>query len=212
MVEISTDLSVLESPIRKKIIQRILAQGGEISYQQAVQAFGNIGGRLDYQFSVLVSDGLLERAVRGKYRISPSCIQELRNLFGIVSPIALIGGIGKDLSLLTDLSQALHKMSIVPSHRVVITSPEIAQHLREDTLIDQTHLEIIVFGFQDILREKPREIKAAIQEWVFSHYLEYTIIADLTGGTKPVTIALFDLGRQYRWQLIYYSSRQLIWL
>lgn len=205
-------ISALESPIRQQIIHTMLTKGGIITYDQAKKDIKTIEGRLDYHLTHLVTENLLERVKRGTYRIAPSNIQILREHFDIISPIALIGGLGQNYSLLTDLSQALREVSIVPLFRVIITSPEIAQDIRNDSLINQSQLEIISLDYQTILRGNPLKIESYIDEWFLENYLKYSIVVDLTGGTKPATIALHDLAKKYRWKVVYFSSQDLIWL
>lgn len=209
-------LEILEnSSIRRKIIQLFLETTKIINYDNIKKIVKNDTSRPDYHLNLLVENNLILRTKgRGNYQINEKQIQFLRSYFKIKVPICLLGGLGLELSLYVDIIDALKQISIIPNKYILITSPEIKKQFENLNSSEKTQMETVMYeyDYQKILREDYQKVHNVLKNLIQKEIYDFEIICELTGSTKPVSIALMALGEQYNLQRIYFSGKKLIWI
>ena len=205
--------TLLTHEARKQVIQLLLDRK-RAEYSEIVSLVGMQTTRPDYHLSLLVKEGILHREERGTYTINPRAISSLRQKFNIVVPIVLVGGLGTEITLYADILDALAQQSILPRKYVLLTSPEIGIQFNKtypeekrdiETQLIQLEYPRILRGNLSLLREKLTEI---VEELLGRNNL----ICELTGGTKPVTIALLEISHNYNLRKMYFSGKKILWL
>ncbi|MBN1800384.1 MAG: DUF1887 family protein [Candidatus Lokiarchaeota archaeon] len=123
----------------------------------------------------------------------------------------MLGGLG-DVELFVDLLDALERdYGIVPKKYVLITSPEIHEKFKKGDLnLDKVRSEIYEFDFQTVLREDIQKLKIVFKDIIDKIEKNHEIICDITGGTKPVSIALMSIATEKKLLKIYFSGRHFI--
>jgi len=208
-------LEILENIICKKIIQEFLKTPKIINYEFIKELVKDKTSRPDYHLNLLVENNLIIRTKgRGNYKLNEIMIQPLRKAFDIKVPLCLIGGLGKEISLFIDVIDALQQLSIIPRKYILATSPEIKEQFISLNFNKDYQIETIVhqLDYQTVLRENYTEIHELFEKIIKEQIYEFEIICELTGSTKPVSIALMDLGEQYGLQRIYFSGKKIIWI
>lgn len=103
------------------------------------------------------------------------------------------------------------KFSIIPKKYHLITSPEFNQKFKSFNLDkDKVNNVVHELDFQTILRENYIEIYNRCKSIIEQEKEDLEIICELTGGTKPVSIALTVLADEYDLLRIYYSGKKII--
>ncbi|MFX1260027.1 MAG: hypothetical protein ACFFAN_19430 [Promethearchaeota archaeon] len=216
-----SEFEILEnSPTRLKIIEAFLEGNEVIEYSFVKDLVEKDTNRPDYHLNLLVENNLIRRIKgRGNYKLNEPMIQPLRNKYMKKKkvPIYLIGGLGTQLDLYTDILDALRKVSIIPKTYFLITSKEIKPQFNKtyksfSVEITQTKPILETVDFQTVLREGYSELYKKFDEIIKKEIYNYEIICELTGSTKPVTIALMKLAEKYRLQVIYYSGQKINWI
>ena len=206
---------ILENGIRKKIILEFFKTQKIIPYDYIKNIIKSDTSRPDYHLNLLVENNLIKRTKgRGNYKLNEIMIQSLRKTFDIKVPICLIGGLGKEISLYVDVIDALQQLSIIPKRYILITSLEIKEQFNSLDFNKGYQIEPIVYqlDYQTVLRENYTEIYELFEKIIKEQIHEFEIICELTGSTKPVSIALMVLGERYGLQRIYFSGKKLIWI
>ena len=206
---------ILKNNTRKKIILEFFKTQKIMTYDYIKNIVKNDTSRPDYHLNLLVENNLIKRIKgRGNYKLNEIMIQNLRKAFNIIVPICLIGGLGKEISLFVDVIDALQQLSIIPKKYILATSPEIKEQFNSLKFNKDYQIEIIVHAleYQTILRENYTEIYELFEKIIKEQIYEFEIICELTGSTKPVSIALMVLGEQYRLQRIYFSGKKIMWI
>ena len=206
---------IFDNPSRSTIMQMFpLDKRQKIPYDDIKEKVKNLTSRPDYHLSLLVDYGLLRRAKgRGLYLLNEIAIQSLRKYFTETAPICLIGGLG-DLSLFTDMLEAFEKISIIPQKYILFTSPEVNDTFKtiHKGRFARVETEVHEMDYQTVLRENYdnvyEELKKAINEEIYN----FEIVCEITGGTKPVSVALMNLGSYYSLRKSYFSGRKIIWI
>lgn len=205
--------TLLTEEARKRLIQ-VLLDRKRAEYPELAKAVKEYTSRPDHHLSVLVKAKLLRREGRGTYTINPMALSGLRQQFNIVVPVALIGGLGKELTLYADILDALAKQSILPRKYVLITSPEIGEEFENTYPKEQRTIEtdVIKLDYTTVLRENLPLIREKFEKLFEALIVENELICELTGGTKPVTITLLELAHRNNLRKFYFSGRRILWL
>ena len=206
---------ILDNNIRKKIILRFLEAKKNVSYDELKSLIQDETSRPDYHLNLLVENDFIKRIKgRGNYILNEKKIQPLRDEFEIKVPVCLIGGLGTELSLYVDILDALQQLSILPKKYILLTSPEIKAKYNELNYNENYPIKTILqeFDYQAILREKYPKIYNVLETFIKNEIHDFEVICELTGSTKPVSIALMVLGEQYGLQRIYFSGKKIIWI
>ena len=206
---------ILENKTRKRIILEFLKTQKIISYDYIKNIIKDDTSRPDYHLNLLVENNLIKRTKgRGNYKLNEIMIQSLRKTFNIKVPVCLIGGLGKEISLFVDIIDALQRLSIIPRKYIMLTSPEIKEQFNNLIFNKDYQIEINIYDFdyQTILRENFNEIYKFLEKVIKEQINENEIICELTGSTKPVSIALMVLAEQYGLQRMYFSGQKIIWI
>ncbi len=210
-------IEALQNPNRERIIREFIRTGDELEFSYIKQLVGDSEGttRPDHHLDVLVKAGLLKRIKkRGFYKLNEINIQRLRNHYNTTVPICLIGGLGNDLSLFTDILFAFEKISIIPKKYILITSPEIYDKFKilERGKYASVKTKVYEFDFQSILRENIQTVYDEEEKILKKEIHKFEIICETTGGTKPVSNSLIKLSYKYGLRHSYFSGRKISWL
>ena len=206
---------ILDNKVRKKIISKFLKANGIVSYDEIKNIIQSETSRPDYHLNLLVENNLIKRTKgRGNYKLNEIMIQPLRKAFDIKVPVCLIGGLGKEISLFVDIIDALHQLSIIPRKYILATSPEMKEQFNSLNFNKDYQIEPIVYqlDYQTVLRENYTEIHELFENIIREQIYKFEIICELTGSTKPVSIALMILGERYGLQRIYFSGKKIMWI
>lgn len=206
---------VLDNPTRKKIIlEFIKAQNDKLEYSDIKELVDKDTSRPDYHLNLLVEGGLIKRTKgRGFYKLNEISIQPLRNHFNEPMPICLMGGLG-EVSLYTNILKNFEDISISPKKYILITSPERHDDFKKSDKDKYSKIstEIHEIDYQSILRENYPIVHDLLENLIKENIYEYEIICEITGGTKPVSTALFDLSMKYGLRKCYFSGRKIMWI
>ncbi|MFQ6094948.1 MAG: hypothetical protein ACE5NN_02280 [Candidatus Bathyarchaeia archaeon] len=196
----------------RKIIQTLARKGGVANFSEIEKESGVKGSVLTYHLNRLQSLNVVEKEVKGTYRLTyktPLCylFQEKPTV-----PIAYLGLLGKRNSRAKpETKVALELLSeegINPKFIYVVTSPEALNEWKELKLPYQWILcyeeEIIDI---DAVRGK-------VTPQLENLMKDYMVILDCTSATKPATIAYYELAQTYLTLLIYLyeEMNRLKWL
>ncbi len=169
-----------------------------------------VSRRVDYHVRFLIREGVIEKIERGVYRVKPGLLSIVRHVLDIKMPLLLIGGLGEEVTLYKDLRDALEVHGYKPDKVLYVTSPEVREKFFK--VYGEVGVNFIVQPYKEVLREnldKLIEITGrAVEENIFNH----EILVDLTGGTKPLTIALLRQAVNYNLKALYFSGRKIIWI
>lgn len=215
-----TDISgkldeIFENPSRNTIMKMFpLDKKQKIPYEDIKEKVKDLTSRPDYHLSLLVEYGLLIRAKgRGLYQLNEIAIQLLRIYFKKTPPICLIGGLG-DLTLFTDILEAFEQISRLPKKYILFTSPEVNDNFKvlHKGKFARIITEVHEFDYQTVLRENYNKIYQELKTCFDKEIYDFEIICEITGGTKPISIALMNLGLNYSLRKSYFSGRKIIWI
>jgi len=196
----------------RKIIQALAECGG-------VANFSEIGDRSEVKDSILAyhldrlqSFNVIEREVKGTYRLTyktPLCY--IFEKAAEVS-IAYLGLLGRRESRpepeTTVALELLKKERVKPKFVYVVTSPEALNEWKELKLPYQW-----ILCYKDEIVDIDA-IKNKVVPQLESLLRDYIVIIDCTSATKPATIAYYELAQTYYAPLIYIyeETKQLKWL
>lgn len=125
--------------------------------------------------------------------------------------VCLIGGLGVT-SLYVGILDSLKKLKIVPKKYILITSPEIQNEFNKLNITNPHQIinDVHALDYQTVLRENYIEVYNMCRNIIESNIRDFEMVCELTGGTKPVSIALTVLAEKFNLLRIYYSGRTLI--
>ncbi len=125
--------------------------------------------------------------------------------------VCLIGGLG-DINLFVDFLDLFElKFKIIPKKYHIITSPEINEKFKDYKLDkDKVNSILHLLDYQTELRENYFAVYNKCKTIIDEEKNNYEIICELTGGTKPVSIALMALAEKYNLLRFYYSGKKII--
>lgn len=202
---------IMENKTRREILE-ILAEKGLVEFAELAATI-KTSQRVDYHLSFLQSQGIVERESRGIYRLNPRYVTMVRSKLKVSRPHMLIGGLGKEITLYVDLLDALKYHGYEPSKIIYITSPEVRDEVIKSYGKDKTaNTEFIVFPYVEVLRENIEVLLEASKNLVEKHIYRFEPLIDLTGGTKPTSLALLKVAQEYNLKALYFSSRKIIWI
>lgn len=217
MLEKKTIEKNFEDKNREKIILMFLEDDRKETYEfNEISHFlisQNMSKRADHHLKRLVRDELLKKTERGSYALNELAIQPLRNYYKKLVPICLIGGLGIP-TLFIDILAAFEEISVLPRKYVLFTSPDYHEEFRKLDRGKYEKVETFVreFSYQNVLRENYSKIYEELEKNFIEEIKKYEIICEITGGTKPVSIALLNLSKKYNLRRCYFSGRKIIWI
>lgn len=206
-----------EDKNREKIISMFLEDNSKEMYEyNEISNYlvnQNMSKRADHHLKRLVKDKMLKKTERGSYALNELAIQPLRNYYNKVSPICLIGGLGIP-TLFNDILAALEAVSILPRKYILFTSPDYHEEFRRLEKGKYEDIETVVkeFSYQNVLKENYKQLYEEFETSIKEELLKYEVICEITGGTKPVSIALLNLSTKYNLRRCYFSGRKIIWI
>lgn len=217
MIEKRTIEKSFEDKNREKIILMFLEDDSKEIYEfNEISSYlinKNMSKRADHHLKRLVKDGMLEKTERGSYTLNAIARQPLRNYYKKTVPICLIGGLGIP-TLFNDVLAAFEEISILPRKYVLFTSPDYHEEFRKLDKSKYEEVETVVreFDYQKVLRENYQQIYEELEKIFKEEIKNYEIVCEITGGTKPVSIALLNLSTEYNLRRCYFSGRKIIWI
>lgn len=217
MIEKRTIEKSFEDKNREKIILMFLEDDSKEIYEfNEISSYlinKKMSKRADHHLKRLVKDGMLEKTERGSYTLNAIARQPLRNYYKKTVPICLIGGLGIP-TLFNDVLAAFEEISILPRKYVLFTSPDYHEEFRKLDKSKYEEVETVVrkFDYQKVLRENYQQIYEELEKILKEEIKNYEIVCEITGGTKPVSIALLNLSTEYSLRRCYFSGRKIIWI
>ena len=196
----------------RKILQALAYKGGVATFSEIETEAGVKGSVLTHHLNRLQRFNVIQREVKGTYRLkfkTPLCF-----MFNSKQkvPIAYFGLLGQRESREEPepevAQKLLEKEQLKPDMIYVVTSPEALNDWKQLKLPYQWILcyeeEIINV---DLVRKK-------VTPQLLSLLKDYIVIMDCTSATKPATIAYYELAQNYCVPLIYIyeETKQLKWL
>jgi len=196
----------------RKILQALAHKGGVATFSEIEAKSGVKGSVLTHHLNRLQRFNVIQREVKGTYRLkfkTPLCF-----MFNSKQkvPIAYFGLLGQRESREEPepevAQKLLEKEQLKPDMVYVVTSPEALNDWKQLKLPYQWILcyeeEIINV---DLVRKK-------VNPQLLSLLKDYIVIMDCTSATKPATIAYYELAQNYCVPLIYIyeETKQLKWL
>ena len=196
----------------RKILQALAYKGGVATFSEIEREAGVKGSVLTHHLNRLQRFNVIQREVKGTYRLkfkTPLCF-----MFDSKQkvPIAYFGLLGQRESREEPepevAQKLLEKEQLKPDMIYVVTSPEALNDWKQLKLPYQWILcyeeEIINV---DLVRKK-------VTPQLLSLLKDYIVIMDCTSATKPATIAYYELAQNYCVPLIYIyeETKQLKWL
>ncbi len=125
--------------------------------------------------------------------------------------LCLIGGLGL-IGLYVDILDSLElDYGVVPEKYHLITSPEKHREFKDNDLdSDKVYNVVHELDFQTVLRENYEQVYTQCKRLIEKEKDNFNIVCELTGGTKPVSIALTVLGQEFDLPRIYFSGERII--
>ncbi len=196
----------------RKVAEAIAKNGGVAIFSQIQATSGVKGSVLNHHLNRLQRLKIVEKEVKGTYRLTyktPLCF-----IFPTKTrtPIAYFGLMGKrenrkqpEPEIAIEL---LKKEKLKPDLIYVATSPEALNEWKDLKLPYQW---ILCYEEEIIDIES---VKQKIQPQLISLLKEYIVIMDCTSATKPATIAYYELAQTYYAPLIYIyeETKKMKWL
>ena len=196
----------------RKVLEALAKNGGIASFSQIQAISGVKGSVLTHHLNRLQRLHIIEKEVKGTYRLTyktPLCF-----IFPstVKIPIAYFGLLGRKESRKEPEPQVaiklLEKEKLKPDLIYVLTSPEALNDWKNLKLPYQW-----ILCYEDEIINID-SIKQKILPQLISLLKEYIVIMDCTSATKPATIAYYELAQNFHIPLIYIyeETRQLKWL
>ncbi|MEM2394630.1 MAG: hypothetical protein QXG11_07430 [Candidatus Bathyarchaeia archaeon] len=196
----------------RKVAEAIAKNGGVATFSQIQATSGVKGSVLNHHLNRLQRLKVVEKEVKGTYRLTyktPLCF-----IFPAKTkiPIAYVGLMGKretrkepEPEIAIEL---LKKEKLKPDLIYVATSPEALNEWKDLKLPYQW---ILCYEEEIIDIES---VKQKIQPQLISLLREYIVVMDCTSATKPATIAYYELAQTYCAPLIYIyeETKKMKWL
>lgn len=203
---------VIMLPKSRKVLQAIAQAGGVSSFSEIEKASGVKGSVLVYHLNRLQALNVIEREVKGTYRLkykTPLCyiFQERPS-----TPMAYLGLLGRRNERLEPETKValelLLKEGIKPELIYVVTSMEALGEWKD---LKPPYQWILCYEDEIIdIDAVKRKVKPQLE----SLLKDYIVFIDCTSATKPATIAYYELAQQYHTPLLYVyeEKRTLKWL
>ena len=196
----------------RKILEALAIHGGTAAFSQIEKTSGVKGSVLTHHLNKLQRLKIIEKEVKGTYRLAyktPLCfIYASRTKI----PIAYLGLLGRKNSREEPEPQVaielLKREKLHPSLAYVVTSPEA---LNEWKTLKPPYQWILCYEDEIINIDA---VKNKVLPQLTSLLKEYIVIMDCTSATKPATIAYYELAQTYQIPLIYVyeETKELKWL
>lgn len=196
----------------KKILEAISKKGGLATFSEIQAESGVKGSILNHHLNRLQKLEVIQREVKGTYKLTfktPLCL-----IFNPKHkiPIAYFGLLGRKESRTEPETQValnlLEKESLKSDLIYVVTSP--------DALDDWKTLKLPyqwILCYEDEII-KVEVVKQKVIPQLHSLLRDYIVIMDCTSATKPATIAYYELAQKLWIPLIYVyeETKELKWL
>jgi hypothetical protein len=199
---------------RKKLLIALSKHGGVCNFSLLERETGLKGAVMQHHLNSLISRNIIDiPKVKGTYNLrfkTPLCyVFEARNVVSVY--VGLLGRRNSKVDPEPRVAQRLlAAQGIDASLHYVLTSPEAAEDWKSSKLPYQW---IFCYGEEifdiDAIQEKVRpQLEALLRE--------YSVVMDCTSGTKPATIAYYQLALQYLVPCVYIAEErkkvELKWL
>ncbi|MEM3737474.1 MAG: helix-turn-helix domain-containing protein [Candidatus Bathyarchaeia archaeon] len=202
----------VKSRNRWRVLEAIASKGGVANFKDIERASGVKGSTLTHHLDVLQSLNIVDREVKGTYRLkykTPLCY-----LFGRESevPFAYYGLLGRKDDICDPEPEValklLEKEGVTPKLVYVTTSHEALSDWKDLKLQYQW-----ILCYEDQILDIDA-VKRNVISWLESSLKEYVAILDCTSATKPATLAYYELAQMFYTPLIYVyePTRTLKWL
>jgi len=196
----------------RRIVQALAAKGGIATFSEIEKTSAVKGSLLAHHLNRLQSLNVIEREVKGTYRLTyttPLCYILDKATKMAIAYFGLLGRRESRLKPETNVALELLKLEGVNAKLTyVVTSPEALNEWKELKLPYQWILcyeeEIIDI---DAVKKK---VTPQLENLLKNH----VVIMDCTSATKPATIAYYELAQTYCIPLIYVyeETKKLKWL
>ena len=196
----------------KRVIEALTKNGGIATFSEIQRLSGVRGSVLTHHLNRLQHLHVIEREVKGTYRLTfktPFCF-----IFPTKTkiPIAYFGLLGRRESREEPEPEValklLEKEKLKPDLIYVVTSPEALNDWKDLRL---PYHWILCYEDEIINVDS---VKEKILKQLTSLLKQYIVIMDCTSATKPATIAYYELAQTYYIPLIYVyeETKELKWL
>lgn len=196
----------------RRILEALTIHGGIATFSELEVTSGVKGSVLTHHLNRLQRLKVIEKEVKGTYRLTyktPLCfIYSTRTKI----PIAYFGLLGRRESRNEPEPQValdlLKKQNLEPSLKYVVTSPEALNEWKD---LKPPYQWILCY--QDEIIDIDA-VKTKILPQLTSLLKEYVVIMDCTSATKPATIAYYELAQTFLIPLIYVyeETKKMKWL
>jgi hypothetical protein len=196
----------------RKILEALAMCGGIANFSEIENESGVSGSVLNHHLNRLQKLKVLERLVKGTYKLrfrTPLCY-----VFGSKQriPIAYFGLLGRKgerkISEPQIAIKLLEKEDLKPDLVYIVTTPNALAEWADLKLNYQW-----ILCYEDEIADVEK-IEQKVTPQLLSLLREYNVIMDCTSATKPATIAYYKLAQQLWVPLIYFyeEKSQLKWL
>jgi len=196
----------------RKVLEALSNKGGIATFSEIEAESGVKGSVLNHHLNRLQQLKVIQREVKGTYRLTfktPLClIFEPKQK----TPIAYFGLLGRKESRKEPEPQTalklLEKKHLKPDFTYVVTSPDAINDWKQLKLPYQW----ILCYEEEIINVDT--VKQKVTPQLLSLLRDYMVIMDCTSATKPATIAYYELAQKLWIPLIYVyeETKQLKWL
>ncbi len=201
-------------PIQQLILRRAIERGGEIRLAElSAEAQKLVRYRASaalHQNSVLLErKGIIERRHEGRavvVRVRPEWIQPLRDYFGLEAKRCYAGLLAEDNDV-ENIRKALSLLTEGKPDKVLLIASAEARIRLEGAFRDLSPEWLVVDpeDYTGCFKLMDNKIQELVQI--------YSIVCDLTGGSKVMSLALSEVARKYSLKRLLVSKNgQLIWL
>lgn len=196
----------------QKVLEAISKKGGIANFSEIQAESGVVGSVLNHHLNRLQRLKVIQREVKGTYRLkfrTPLCF-----VFGSNQrvPIAYFGLLGRRGTRKEPEPQVainlLEKEHLEPDLIYVVTSPNALNEWEDLKLPYQW-----ILCYEDEIADVEK-IEQKVTPQLLSLLRDYIVIMDCTSATKPATIAYYELAQKLWVPLIYLyeETKQLKWL
>jgi hypothetical protein len=196
----------------KKVLEALALKGGVATFSEIETESGVKGSVLTHHLNRLQQFNVIQREVKGTYRLAyktPLCF-----IFNPKQqvPIAYFGLLGQRESREEPEPEVALKLleeeQLKPDVIYVVTSPEALNDWKQLKLPYQW-----ILCYEDEIINVDL-VKAKVTPQLFNLLENYIVIMDCTSATKPATVAYYELAQNFWIPLIYVyeKTKQLKWL
>ena len=196
----------------RKIVQALAVKGGIATFSEIEATSAVKGSLLAHHLNRLQSLNVIEREVKGTYRLTyttPLCYIFNKSTKMSMAYFGLLGRKESRLKPETNVAlELLRGEGVNPKLTYVVTSPEALNEWKQLRLPYQWILcyEEEIINIDAVKNKVTPQLESLLKN--------YVVIMDCTSATKPATIAYYELAQTYCIPLIYVyeETKKLKWL